>query len=161
MTPFDQQGYERLTALHHRLKERYPDIGLSLGYVGNCDNWSDDRAWKFFTKVMKPFGTRTYAHEQFSWGYASSTQLSLLADRAEAGLEAWIKEHVLPEAANRWRSFEIKGRNIRYRRREFEAKGWQYGSDGQDRCEVAVLAKTLAEVREFLGPGYEVTEVAY
>lgn len=158
---FDKAGYDQLTAIEQRLKRTYPDVGLSLGYVGNLSTWGDDRAWKFFTKVAKPHGTQAYAYEQFSWGYATSANLTALAEKAEAGLEDWLKITVMPESANCWRSFRIVGRDIRFRRTELERMGFQYGSDGQDRCEVAILGKKLEEVRAMLGDRCEVTEVPY
>jgi hypothetical protein len=27
----------------------HPDLGLSVGYIGNMERWGDDRAWRVFT----------------------------------------------------------------------------------------------------------------
>lgn len=159
---FDKAGYDRLEAIYKRLRAAYPDVSLSLGYVGNCGIGYDDRAWKFFTRVLIPYEQKpTYAHEQFSFGYATSETLGKLADAADAHLEHWIKNTVLPHAAtHRYRTFRITDRNIRFRRREMESMGFSYGSDGQDSCEVVICGKTLEQVKTML-PGCEVTEVNY
>ena len=33
------------------LKRDFADLGVSTGYIGNCETWGDDRTFKVFTKV--------------------------------------------------------------------------------------------------------------
>lgn len=74
------------------LQAKYPQVGLTFGYIGNDDaRFGDDRSWMFFTKVVRPDEARA-----FSWGRYGTDQLDLLAALAERDLERWIVARVLP-----------------------------------------------------------------
>lgn len=35
------------------LKEMFPALGVSYGYIGNLERWGDDRSWYVFTKIRE------------------------------------------------------------------------------------------------------------
>jgi hypothetical protein len=74
------------------LQAKYPQVGLTFGYIGNDDaRWGDDRSWMFFTKIPYSDGSGTY-----SFGRYGTQELGLLIDRAEVELENWIVARVIP-----------------------------------------------------------------
>lgn len=86
----DHMAYHELNTLTETLKSRYPEAGLSFGYIGNCDidpRKFDDRSWRIFSKVEGPQGKR-------SWGGCSTEQVPDMFKKAEAELETWVRRVV-------------------------------------------------------------------
>ena len=73
----------------HELSILFPSLGLSFGYIGNCDLGCgpryDDRSWKVFTKLATGASTCS----DVSWGGYPSQQLGRMAVEAEKALEKW------------------------------------------------------------------------
>ena len=67
----------------------FPSLGLSFGYIGNCDLGCgpkyDDRSWKIFTKLA----TGASSCSDVSWGGYPSQHLGRMAIDAEKALEDW------------------------------------------------------------------------
>jgi len=67
----------------------YPALGLSFGYIGDCDLGcgpaDDDRSWKVFTKLATPGSSCS----DVSWGGRPSGHLGRLAVEAAKSLESW------------------------------------------------------------------------
>lgn len=60
------------------LKNDFADLGVSTGYVGNCEQWGDDRSFKIFTKVAPCIrGDRTGAFGLPGTGRSCADTLSL------------------------------------------------------------------------------------
>jgi len=88
-------AHEELTALFEDLKTRYPEVGLSFGYIGNIETWGDDRYWYFFTQVQ---GQGTWGPERMKFGGYLTERLPEFSEKAQADLERWIKTVALPKA---------------------------------------------------------------
>ena len=69
---------------------RYPQLGASFGYIGNCERWGDDRSWRVFTKLS----TQPSANGiNISWGRVDTVDLPGIATpEALSRLEAWLAE---------------------------------------------------------------------
>ena len=67
----------------------FPALGLSFGYIGNCDLGCgpkyDDRSWKVFTKLATP----SCACSDVSWGGVPTGHLGRMAIEADKALEEW------------------------------------------------------------------------
>ena len=82
MDPAD--GMEKLV---RELATKYPNAGLSFGYIGNCSKrWGDDRSWSVFTKIPRSvgFGGSIY------WGSYNTDELDQMFECAKTRLEPWI-----------------------------------------------------------------------
>lgn len=147
----------RCETLLKKMQAAYPDVGISFGYVGNCGIGYDDRSWYFFTKVINPKGYYQGGTFQFGDG-VRTPNLDKLADQAEAGLETWLREKVQPHAADRYRTYHIKGHNIRFQRpRLQEEYGFSYGMDAQHEAIIGVRGMAPEQVAKAL-PGVETFE---
>jgi hypothetical protein len=40
---------DAIDALVAQAKAAHPELGLSVGYIGNLERWGDDRDWRVFT----------------------------------------------------------------------------------------------------------------
>ena len=49
-------NHEELRAAQIDLAAKYPQIGLTLGYIGNCGPKYDNRSWYFWTEVVQGKG---------------------------------------------------------------------------------------------------------
>ena len=88
----DGSAESALRAMVSELAERHPRLGLSFGYVGNCDlhggRW-DDRSWKVFTKLA----TRSFANAcDVGFGSHGTPELGRLMIVAERDLASWCAE---------------------------------------------------------------------
>ena len=86
------EAHETLQALLKEMQAKYPALGLTFGYVGNCDLGSmrwDDRSWKYFTKCATP--ACTYGCD-VSFGGVGTSQLGRLMIQAEQQLDDWCAE---------------------------------------------------------------------
>lgn len=87
----DNSAYDALKAQVTKLAETYPDLGLTFGYIGNCDlfgqRW-DDRRWYVFTKLATPASKGAC---DISFGGYPTSQLGHLMIQAERKLEAWCQ----------------------------------------------------------------------
>jgi hypothetical protein len=45
-----------IEALVAQAKAAHPDLGLSVGYIGNIERWGDDRSWRVFTNRVAVSG---------------------------------------------------------------------------------------------------------
>jgi len=95
---------KRLDVLLQQMREKYPEIGLSFGYIGNCGAGFDNRSWMFFTKV-KPL-----CHANcLSFGHSCTAGLDNFADRCDAHLEHWLEEKVQSNVKDVYRNFRVVG----------------------------------------------------
>lgn len=79
-----------LQAATDAAKLRYPQLGASFGYIGNCERWGDDRSWRVFTKLSTQPSANTI---NISWGRVDTVDLPGIATpEALARLEAWLAE---------------------------------------------------------------------
>lgn len=79
---------ERCDELCDKLSARYPEAGLSFGYIGNIERWGDDRGWRFFTHLKD-------AHwRDMSFGSQATENLPRLLEYAEKGLEPFLRKHL-------------------------------------------------------------------
>lgn len=85
------EASKRCTLLSQELNKRYPDAGLSFGYIGNLGPQLDDRSWRFFTKIE--VGTGNHRSRVYFGGYGTD-DLPKLADRAEKGLENFLHQNL-------------------------------------------------------------------
>jgi hypothetical protein len=70
-------------------RTRYPDLGLSFGYIGNLERWGDDRSWRIFTKLSD----RHTNCCNVSWGGVGTANLATLATpEALARLNTWLQK---------------------------------------------------------------------
>lgn len=85
--PLEYASY-RMTRLVDALALKYPEAGLSFGYIGNCDvrGQQDDRSWRVFTRVSMPT-----AGQRYDWGNHATNRLAVMADLAEQSLENWVR----------------------------------------------------------------------
>lgn len=84
----DGSAYIRCEKLLTEMKERYPDIGLSFGYIGNLHRGNDDRQWQYFTNVRATSG---FGSGNASFGGHTTAYLGKLTQKAEAELDAWCE----------------------------------------------------------------------
>jgi hypothetical protein len=90
----ENEAYADLTIIFADLKAKYPQIGLSFGYIGNVENWGDDRHWYFFTEVL---GEGNWGLERINFGGYRTSELPKFAKEAREKLEPWIKRRLLPK----------------------------------------------------------------
>lgn len=103
MKKSQEQARNRLDILLTQMKECYPDVQLSFGYIGNCGECFDDRFWMFFTKV-RPIGESNCLSFRHA---ATHSQLESLADFAETHLDLWLEEQVQPHVKDVYRDYRI------------------------------------------------------
>lgn len=95
---------ERLDVLLTQMKEKYPDVLLSFGYIGNCGDDFDNRSWMFFTRV-KPLGESNC----LGFGHSDTLGLDAFATRCEGYLEQWLENKVQPNVGDVYRNFRVVG----------------------------------------------------
>ena len=75
-----------------RVRELFPRLGMSYGYIGNCNLFGgpayDDRSFRVFTQV-KTSHTSTVTH---SFGGFPTARLTKMHTQVMAGLENWARE---------------------------------------------------------------------
>lgn len=69
---------------------KFPTLGLSYGYIGNCDlsGHYDDRSFRVFTKL------RDRAGYSVSYGDATAATLGRLLVDIEAGIDSWAEAQI-------------------------------------------------------------------
>ena len=81
-----------LEQLVRDLAARHPRLGLSFGYIGNCDflggQW-DDRSWMVFAKLATP---RCVGACDVHFGGVGTDHLTSLLTQAQARLADWCVE---------------------------------------------------------------------
>lgn len=84
----DGTAVGRLRELMEEQAALHPRLGLTFGYIGNCDFGGryDDRSWKVFAKLATP---RCANACDVSYGGVPTGQLGKLMQRAEIELAAW------------------------------------------------------------------------
>ena len=89
-----KKAYDQLSALVDRLKRKYPEAELSLGYLGNFEKWGDDRAWYVFSKLSRP---GSYGHKSWKWGgyRADRGGIIKLWDWAKSNLQKEVAKAVV------------------------------------------------------------------
>lgn len=85
----DGTAYIRCEELLTKMKDRYPEIGLSFGYIGNLSIANDDRQWKYFTNVR---AATTSTSSNNSFGRHTTAYLGKLMQKAEAELDGWCED---------------------------------------------------------------------
>lgn len=84
-----------------QMSERFPQLGLTTGYIGNCDfrGRYDDRSWKVFTKLR-----RNDQHGlSVSFGGVPTSDVPRLAIMVETQLEGWCQDTAARLAAGEYR----------------------------------------------------------
>ena len=77
--------------LQKELAAKYPQAGLTFGYIGNCEPWGDDRSWRFFTKFPHMIDK---VNRSPQWGYSDTKGLPEMIAKAEVELEAWLRKQL-------------------------------------------------------------------
>lgn len=93
MRDIEDRAYTKLVFLNEELKAKYPEVGLSFGYIGNLDIRYDDRRWSFFTQVPIQ---GTWGLDRMHFGDYRTGELREFAKEAERNLETWIQTRALP-----------------------------------------------------------------
>ena len=140
---------KRLDVLLQQMRERYPDVGLSFGYIGNCGAGFDDRSFMFFTKV-KPLGEANC----LSFGHADTAGLDAFADRCDGHLERWIEEKVQSNVKDVYRNFRVVGPwsvNAGVEQVIEQQLGLHCGQKGGGRFEFSAQWLTIETLRKALG----------
>ncbi len=81
-----------LRSLMNMASAAYPLLGLSFGYIGNCDlhgNQWDNRSWYIFTKLDQDGRQRTGAGSSASFGGVETQELGRLVIQAEKEFLSW------------------------------------------------------------------------
>lgn len=89
----ENQAYAELTTLFGELRDQYPEIGLTFGYIGNYESWGDDRHWYFFTEVPIQ---GNWGMDRMKFGSYKTADLPLFSKLAKEKLKPWIQTQVLP-----------------------------------------------------------------
>jgi len=133
--------------LKKQLAEKYPQIGLTFGYIGNLERWGDDRSWYFFTKVRPP-----QSDNCLSFGSCRTDKLDEFIAKAERELENWIVERVLPHAEHVYRSFDVVVplHVAPIVEKTLKAHGASFGMRGGGRFSFSLQHKTLEDIREIV-----------
>lgn len=104
MTTAEAEGAIR--AILAPLQARYPQLGLSFGYLGNCDlagrRW-DDRSWQVFTTLRSERSILA----DLSFGGVPTSHLGFLAIRVEEELADWCADQAIYLAEGRLYSLSI------------------------------------------------------
>lgn len=134
--------------LKKELAAKYPEVGLTFGYIGNCGSGYDDRSWYFFTKISIP--GQKYGGMKWGRGVRTAQVDEMVARAASGELEQWIIDECLPNLKHRWRSFYVYVPD--YRRsliveKELERVGCSFGSRGGGRMSFSVRYKTLEDIQ--------------
>lgn len=79
----------RCEMLAATMAARYPEAGISWGYIGNLGG-TDDRGWYFFTDIVDHNDLLAGGRRSNLGGEGAAT-LPELADRAEKHLERWLR----------------------------------------------------------------------
>jgi hypothetical protein len=81
---------EMIRAIMDECAIKYAKLGLSFGYVGNCNLFGgkgfDDRSWRVFTNLRERNGNYSV-----SFGGQATDNLGSLLVQAETGLDAWCQ----------------------------------------------------------------------
>ncbi len=78
------QSMDKLVA---ELAAKYPQAGLSFGYLGNYSRrWGDDRSWSVFTKISS---ANVHSNSVY-WGSFSTEDLPRMLEQAQTHLEPWL-----------------------------------------------------------------------
>lgn len=83
------KAHDTLRDMLADMQAKYPALGLTFGYIGNCDLYGgrwDNRSWKFFTKCATPDCTGAC---NVSYGGHATGQLGRLMIEAERELDSW------------------------------------------------------------------------
>lgn len=133
--------------LKNRLAAKYPDIGLTFGYIGGVHTWGDDRRWYFFTAVRPP-----HKDSCLSWGSCSTEKLDEFLAKAERELEAWIIAKVLPEAKHVYRAFEVRvpGEYAESVEAALIRAGASFGIRGHGWFDFSLRYKTLEDIQQIV-----------
>lgn len=84
-----KEAVEALRAFTKELQQRFPTLGITMGYLGNVERWGDDRAWYFFTQV-ETIGT--WGPERLKRSFNPSDSI----EAVKADVEGWIVRRVAP-----------------------------------------------------------------
>lgn len=86
---------ERIHAFVNGLNDRFPQAGLSFGYIGNCGHtfgtFADDRSWQVFSKIRHADPAFPLQSKRWTYGYVATENLLHLAADVEAFLEDEVR----------------------------------------------------------------------
>lgn len=87
----DGTAQKRCQELLAEMQAKHPRLGLSFGYIGNCDFGGrfDDRSWMFFTKLATPSCVGAC---DVSFGGQTTAYLGKLMQTAERDLATWCDD---------------------------------------------------------------------
>lgn len=91
------EAITRLDALTKCLANKYPEVRLTFGYIGNIYESEDldERGWKFFTRLPPVPGDRDfYGSPGFPHYGVATVKLPELLKQAEKELEPWLRKHL-------------------------------------------------------------------
>lgn len=97
----EAQAYSDVEDAVERLKKKYPQAGLSFGYIGNFERWGDDRAYYIFSGIPIPRWNAPHQwspNKTMSWGgYAAKhggihDMLRLVNGNLEAKIQTALKQ---------------------------------------------------------------------
>lgn len=88
---YDGTAADALRTMMEEQRVLHPKLGLSFGYIGNCDfgGHHDDRSWKIFTKLATP---ACHNACDVSFGGYPTTQLGKFMQIAMRDLANWCNE---------------------------------------------------------------------
>ena len=79
----------QLQTFGESLARKYPEAGITFGYIGNVrSSDDDDRSWKFFTRIPKT----PFSHQTMSFGNYSTEDLPEMVVWAKSNLERMIQK---------------------------------------------------------------------
>ncbi len=87
-----RNAYAMMDVLVADLAERYPQAGLSFGYIGNLSRHGDDRSWSVFTKLTAEAPGES--PRNLYWGASRSESMEDMLDNAQRHLEGWVREQL-------------------------------------------------------------------
>jgi hypothetical protein len=149
----------KLQEVQNRLAEKYPGVGLTFGYIGNCNDRYDDRLWKFFTKVPSPPGADPWCGKPcFSLRLGPTKEILVIeADEQLVALiaekvEAWLIRTILPRQEHVFRAFnvEVSLSDANYTERLLAEHGASFGARGCGRFNFSLQYRTLEDIKKLL-----------
>lgn len=106
-------AHRSISALVKEFAAKYPEAGLSFGYIGNFSmepGGFDDREWRVFSRMERvEGGTSGSGRRRISWPHTVDTAgLPKFAEVIASNLEEWVREQLgLPKIVVRTPSDDV------------------------------------------------------